>query len=89
MMHSSKQASEVGFATLPHHINRKYAKKGFDFTIMVVGKCGIVVYAWSISLLIAKICKSWKRWLFTYMFVAKQFFFFEMIILKKFVAVLW
>ena len=28
---------EIGFATLPEHVHRKSAKKGFDFTIMVVG----------------------------------------------------
>ncbi|XP_015793586.1 septin-1 [Tetranychus urticae] len=33
--------SEIGFATLPHHLHRKYAKKGFDFTIMVVGESGL------------------------------------------------
>lgn len=34
-------SSDIGFATLPHHLNRKYAKKGFDFTIMVVGQSGL------------------------------------------------
>ncbi|XP_054152921.1 septin-5-like isoform X2 [Oppia nitens] len=33
--------SEIGFATLPEHVHRKSAKKGFDFTIMVVGETGL------------------------------------------------
>ncbi|RWS31736.1 septin-2-like protein 2 [Leptotrombidium deliense] len=33
--------NEIGFATLPQHVHRKYAKKGFDFTIMVVGESGL------------------------------------------------
>lgn len=32
---------EIGFATLPEHVHRKSAKKGFDFTIMVVGLSGL------------------------------------------------
>jgi len=32
---------EIGFATLPEHVHRKSAKKGFDFTIMVVGETGL------------------------------------------------
>ncbi|CAG2176036.1 unnamed protein product [Oppiella nova] len=32
---------EIGFATLPEHVHRKSAKKGFDFTIMVVGESGL------------------------------------------------
>ena len=28
----------IGFATLPDQIHRKVIKKGFHFTIMVVGK---------------------------------------------------
>lgn len=35
------QGNEIGFATLPQHVHRKYAKKGFDFTIMVVGESGL------------------------------------------------
>lgn len=34
-------AGEIGFATLPEHVHRKSAKKGFDFTIMVVGESGL------------------------------------------------
>lgn len=35
------QSSEIGFATLPQHLHRKYAKKGFEFTILVVGESGL------------------------------------------------
>lgn len=35
------QSTEIGFATLPQHLHRKYAKKGFEFTIMVVGESGL------------------------------------------------
>ncbi|XP_042559785.1 septin-1-like [Clupea harengus] len=33
--------SFVGFASLPHQIHRKNVKKGFDFTLMVVGESGL------------------------------------------------
>ena len=29
----------VGFANLPNQVYRKSVKRGFDFTLMVVGKC--------------------------------------------------
>ena len=29
----------VGFANLPNQVYRKSVKKGFEFTLMVVGKC--------------------------------------------------
>ncbi len=29
----------VGFSDLPNQIHRKTVKKGFEFTLMVVGKC--------------------------------------------------
>jgi len=31
----------VGFANLPNQVHRKFAKKGFDFTILVVGESGL------------------------------------------------
>lgn len=31
----------IGFATLPEQIHRKSVKKGFDFTLMVVGESGL------------------------------------------------
>ena len=31
-------ASYVGFANLPNQVHRKSVKKGFEFTLMVVGK---------------------------------------------------
>lgn len=30
-----------GFANLPNQAHRKYAKKGFQFTLMVVGESGL------------------------------------------------
>ena len=29
----------VGFANLPNQVYRKSVKRGFEFTLMVVGKC--------------------------------------------------
>jgi septin family protein len=31
----------IGFATLPEQIHRKSVKRGFDFTLMVVGESGL------------------------------------------------
>lgn len=31
----------IGFATLPEQVHRKSVKKGFDFTLMVVGESGL------------------------------------------------
>lgn len=31
-------ANYVGFANLPNQVHRKSVKKGFEFTLMVVGK---------------------------------------------------
>ena len=35
-------ASYVGFANLPNQVHRKSVKKGFEFTLMVVGKFSIL-----------------------------------------------
>lgn len=32
---------EIGFSTLPEQVHRKSVKKGFDFTLMVVGESGL------------------------------------------------
>ena len=32
----------VGFANLPNQVHRKSVKKGFEFTLMVVGESGIL-----------------------------------------------
>uniref|UniRef100_A0A672K2K2 Uncharacterized protein n=1 Tax=Sinocyclocheilus grahami TaxID=75366 RepID=A0A672K2K2_SINGR len=34
----SKTPGYVGFANLPNQVHRKSVKKGFEFTLMVVGK---------------------------------------------------
>ena len=31
----------IGFATLPEQVHRKSVKRGFDFTLMVVGESGL------------------------------------------------
>lgn len=40
----------VGFANLPNQVYRKSVKRGFDFTLMVVGKlaeaCVVTFYLW-------------------------------------------
>lgn len=39
---SSQEPGYVGFANLPNQVHRKSVKKGFEFTLMVVGKyCAI------------------------------------------------
>ena len=44
--HSSSSAKEidgyVGFANLPNQVYRKAVKRGFEFTLMVVGKCNLI-----------------------------------------------
>ena len=32
---------KVGFSSLPEQVHRKALKKGFDFTLMVVGESGL------------------------------------------------
>lgn len=36
-----KDRDYIGFATLPDQVHRKSVKKGFDFTLMVVGESGL------------------------------------------------
>ena len=31
----------VGFANLPNQVHRKFIKKGFEFTLMMVGEMGL------------------------------------------------
>ncbi len=33
--------SYVGFANLPNQVHRKFVKKGFEFTLMVLGESGL------------------------------------------------
>ncbi|XP_028968815.1 septin-2 [Galendromus occidentalis] len=40
-MPSGEHRGEIGFATLPEQVHRKSVKKGFDFTLMVVGEAGL------------------------------------------------
>ena len=58
----------VGFANLPNQVHRKFIKKGFEFTLMMVGESGL-----GKSTLISnqgyqrKFIKQWKGfcdWLF-------------------------
>ena len=39
-----EQSGYVGFANLPNQVHRKSVKRGFEFTLMVVGKCQIVSF---------------------------------------------
>lgn len=34
-------AGYVGFANLPNQVHRKSVKKGFEFTLMIVGESGL------------------------------------------------
>lgn len=36
-----EQPGYVGFANLPNQVHRKSVKKGFEFTLMVVGESGL------------------------------------------------
>jgi len=38
---SPEQPGYVGFANLPNQVHRKSVKKGFEFTLMVVGESHI------------------------------------------------
>jgi putative ribosome biogenesis GTPase RsgA len=38
---SQDTAGYVGFANLPNQVHRKSVKKGFEFTLMVVGESGL------------------------------------------------
>lgn len=38
---SDTPAGYVGFANLPNQVHRKSVKKGFEFTLMVVGESGL------------------------------------------------
>ena len=38
---SHDTAGYVGFANLPNQVHRKSVKKGFEFTLMVVGESGL------------------------------------------------
>ena len=45
----------VGFANLPNQVHRKSLKRGFEFTLMVAGKCKITYKS------VLKICKLWQK----------------------------
>lgn len=36
-----KNKDQVGFSTLPEQVHRKSLKKGFEFTLLVVGDSGL------------------------------------------------
>lgn len=36
-----RERDYIGFATLPEQMHRKSVKRGFDFTLMVVGESGL------------------------------------------------
>jgi septin 2 len=37
----STETGYLGFANLPNQVHRKYVKKGFEFTLMIVGESGL------------------------------------------------
>lgn len=41
MYATPKDRDYIGFATLPEQVHRKSVKRGFDFTLMVVGETGL------------------------------------------------
>ena len=41
MSNPKEVSGYVGFANLPNQVHRKFARKGFDFTITVVGESGL------------------------------------------------
>lgn len=38
---TERERDYIGFATLPEQVHRKSVKRGFDFTLMVVGEAGL------------------------------------------------
>jgi len=50
-----------GFANLPNQAHRKYAKKGFQFTLMVVGEAGLGKSTLINSLFLTKLYKNRKE----------------------------
>lgn len=40
-MKFSNERDYIGFATLPEQVHRKSVKRGFEFTLMVVGETGL------------------------------------------------
>ena len=51
----------VGFANLPNQVHRKSVKKGFEFTLMVVGECMVASLSDSATLSVCGICVC-TRW---------------------------
>ena len=51
--HSTKEIDGyVGFANLPNQVYRKSVKRGFEFTLMVVGECCVLSTVMFISCLV-------------------------------------
>lgn len=44
-------AGYVGFANLPNQVHRKSVKKGFEFTLMVVGGWASLIFTYMVDLL--------------------------------------
>lgn len=57
---SEKDRDYIGFATLPDQVHRKSVKKGFDFTLMVVGESGLGKSTLINSLFLEDLYKSRK-----------------------------
>ena len=41
LSHPQSPGDMIGFASLPDQVHRKSVKRGFDFTLMVVGEAGL------------------------------------------------
>lgn len=41
ILQSGSERDYIGFATLPEQVHRKSVKRGFEFTLMVVGESGL------------------------------------------------
>lgn len=51
----------IGFATLPEQVHRKTVKRGFDFTLLVVGEAGLGKSTLVNSLFLTDLYKDRKR----------------------------
>ena len=50
----------IGFATLPEQVHRKTVRRGFDFTLMVVGEAGLGKSTLVSSLFLTELYKDRK-----------------------------
>lgn len=58
MRNSGYDRDFIGFATLPEQVHRKSVKRGFDFTMMVVGETGLGKSTLMNSLFLSELYKN-------------------------------